>query len=327
MMAPESAPVISHLGSLKFTLWLFALFALTVTVAYQLPGVSNSWLALPLIMLAINLLAAVIINPRFRQQLPLLTFHLALLLLLLLIAMGQLSRLKGHVEITKGEQFAGELTDYTAGPLHQWRLKQIQLLLEDFSINYAPGLQREETRSHLKWLGKDGNINRGVIGDHRPLILEGYRFYTSHNKGFAPIFTWQPINGESITGSIHLPAYPANEFRQALEWSPTGSGLKIWTQLQFDEVILDHKSHSQFRTPSEHTLIVRIDDARHEIKPGGMIELSEGRLVYDELRTWMGFSVSSDWTLPWLFASGFLAVMSMGWHYWRKYNRQPWLQR
>lgn len=182
-------PVSRWLGSLKLSLWLISLLALTVALSTLLPAVSSGWLALPLLLLAINLLAAIVSNPKFRQQTPLLIFHLALLLLLLLITAGQLSSLKGQVEITEGEIFLGELTTYQAGPLHHQQLNDIHFLLQGFTIDYAAGLQRGSTKSRIQWLDEQGTLHHSVIGDHYPLIIRGYRFYTSHNKGFAPIFS------------------------------------------------------------------------------------------------------------------------------------------
>ena len=314
------------LGSLRLTLWLIVLLLLSITAIYLLPLLNSSWLALPFVLLAINLIAAMSSNKKFRRQLPLVVFHLALLALIILIAAGRLSYLKGWVEVTVGEPFSGKLTSYTAGPLHYWRLDDFSFVLEKFSIDYDPGLQRGATRAHMQWQDKDSEMKRGIVGDHRPLILSGYRFYTSHNKGFAPIFSWQPTGGEAITGSIHLPAYPANEYRQALEWSPPGSKIIIWTQLQFDELILDPEKSSQFRPPQEHLLVMRIDDQRFELKPGESLELPEGRLIYKQLQTWMGFNVLSDWTMAWLLATGLFAVLALGWHYWRKYSIRPWLE-
>jgi len=89
-------------------------------------------------------------------------------------------------------------------------------------------------------------------------------------------------------------------------------------------VILDPEQPSQFRIPEEHHLVLRVDEQRYELRPGDGVELRGGRLVYDELRTWMGFTVSSDWTLPWLFAASLFAVLSMAWHFWCKFNHRPW---
>ena len=315
---------LAWLGALRLTLWLLGLLTFSVALTYLSPALSSLWLALPLLLLALNLLAAILSNAKFRQQLPLLSFHIALLVLLLLVATGQMSSLKGQVEVTEGERFSGQLTDYQAGPLHHWQLEKVQFFLDSFSIDYAPRLQRGVTEAKIQWLNEAGELKQGHIGDHRPLIINGYHFYTSHNKGFAPIFSWTPKRGDPVTGSIHLPAYPANEFNQALEWSPTNSDLTIWTQLQFDEVILDPEKASQFRLPKKHSLVIRIGEQRHELVPGDAVNTQQGRLVYDELRTWMGFTVSSDWTLPWLFAAGFFAVLSMAWYYWNKFNSRPW---
>lgn len=322
----EARRIVALLGSLRLTLWLIGLLLLTVTAIYLLPVLTNSWLAVPFALLATNLIAALTTNIKFCQQLPLLVFHLALLALLLLIAVGRLSYLKGWVEITVGEAFNGKLTSYEAGPLHYWQLDMLNFDLEKFSIEYDRGLQRGETRAHMQWQDKQGGIQRGVVGDHRPLVLSGYRFYTSHNKGFAPVFSWQPNGGSRTTGSIHLPAYPANEYQQALEWSPPESGITIWTQLQFDEVILDPQSQSRFRVPKEHVLVMRIGEQRYELKPGQGIELATGRLGYQGLQTWMGFNVLSDWTMKWLLATGLFAVLALGWHYWRKFSARPWLE-
>ncbi|MDH3354219.1 MAG: cytochrome c biogenesis protein ResB [Chromatiales bacterium] len=316
--------MLPYLASLKLTLWLLGLFLIAVSISYLLPAVSNGWLALPLFLLAVNLLAAIIDNPKFRQQLPLLSFHIALLLLLLLIATSQLTSLKGEAEVTTGERFSGELVSYRAGPLHQWNLQKVEFLLDKFSINYAPGLQREKTIAQVRWIDQDGKQQLKKVGDQYPLILNGYRFYTSHNKGFSPVFSWHSLQGETKSGSIHLPPYPAQEYRQALEWNIPGSTQKIWTQLQFDEVILNPDKRSQFHVPQYHRLAVRIDETRYLLQPGEGINLADGRLIYESLQTWMGFSVTSDWTLPWLFASGLAAVLSIGWHYGRKFSARPW---
>ncbi len=311
-------------ASIKATLWLFALLGLTVSLYITGERPSEWLLAVPLLLLSMNLLAAITTRPVFRRQIPLLSFHLALLAVVVLVAIGRLTSLNGEAEVTVGESFQGTLNNYRAGMFHHWKLERVHFTQQSFSIEYAPGPTRGKTRCELIWQDEDGRIQRGVIGDHHPLILHGYRFYTTHNKGFAPTFHWQPTGKPAQRGSIHLPGYPGNAFRQALEWNLPGVTQKIWTELQFDEVILDPDNHSTFHIPEKHTLVFRIGDARYELLPGDSINLPEGKLHYEELKTWMGFKVSSDWTVPWLIAAAVLAVLSMGWHYSRKYTRNPW---
>jgi len=81
------------------------------------------------------------------------------------------------------------------------------------------------------WQNEDGQFQQATIGDHYPLILAGYRFYTTHNKGFAPSFVWYPDGGQPQQGTIHLPSYPAHEYQQALSWHIPGTRHEIWTDL------------------------------------------------------------------------------------------------
>jgi cytochrome c biogenesis protein len=318
--------VLAAAASLKVTLWLLALFAASVLVFLLSGTFASGWFALPLLLLSLNLLAAIETNPAFRRHTPLLLFHLALLALLLLVAAGRLTYLKGSVEMTAGEAFPGALTQFESGPLHRSRLDRVAFTLMSFTIDYDTGRQRGATRSIVQWLDPIGKVASGRIGDHYPFVQNGYRFYTTHNKGFALRFDWQPTDGTAQQGYVHLPAYPAHEFSQAQEWTLPGTAHRLWAELQFDEVILDPEKPSQFRIPQTHTLVMRDGEIRYELKPGQSVDLVDGRITYKELRTWMGFAVFYDWTLPWLFAAGFIAVLSLGWHYWRKFAAKPWLQ-
>ena len=67
--------------------------------------------------------------------------------------------------------------------------------------------------------------------------------------------------------------------------------------------------------PLDLTVRVRGAAVRSSIAPGGSIALPGGTLVYEGLRTWMGYRVSHDPTLPWLLAASLLAALAMAWHY------------
>ena len=156
------------------------------------------------------------------------------------------------------------------------------------------------------------------------LTLYGYHFYTSPNKGFAPVFAWHHDAGEPVLGTVHLPAYPMHQYEQALAWTPPGSKTSVWVMLQFDEIILNPEKPSEFRLPAEYKLIVRVGDVRHELKPGESVRLADGVLEYNGLRSWMGYKIVYDITLPWLLAAGVLAVGCMAVYAWRKFSVQPW---
>ncbi|MBI3935896.1 MAG: cytochrome c biogenesis protein ResB [Betaproteobacteria bacterium] len=315
---------LAALASLKLTLVFLALLGAGVVATY-LGGAGSVWLlVLPLALFAVNLGCAVITNGVFRRQTALLTFHLALLAIVLLIAAGRLTFLKGQLELSTGETFRGDLTQFESGPWHPSRLAEISFTNHGFAIDYSPGVKRNQTRNTVSWNDESGRRRVAVIGDQQPLALKGYRFYTSFNKGFAPLFTWHPARGPARRGTVHLPAYPIHEYRQSREWTLPDTDVAVWVMLKFDEVLLDPARRSEFRVPREHTLVVRAGAERRELKPGERYMLPQGVLVYEGVTTWMGYNVFFDWTMPWLLAAGLLAVASLAWHFWNKFAARPW---
>lgn len=316
---------ISRLASLKFTLVVMVLVGAGVIVSYRSEGVTTWTLAVPLFLFSLNVFAAILTNPVFRRQMPLLMFHLALVAIVLLIAVGRLSYMRGFVELAEGETFSAEIADVKKGPWHWSRLDRISFTNEGFQIDYATGVKHTKTTNTISWRDEDGKEKRGVIGDMTALTLYGYNFYTSDkNKGYAPTFTWHPDAAPPVMGTVHLPAYPRHEYRQAQTWTPPRSKTSVWVMLQFDDVILSHDKPSEFRLPSQHTLIVRVGEVRHELKSGQSVRLPDGVLEYNGLRTWLGYTIFYDFTLPWLLAAGLLAVGSIGVYFWRKFSLQPW---
>lgn len=315
-LPPRAA--LAHFGSLRTTLAGMGLLA-AAAFAGQVGGAWGRWgLSLATALLCLNLLAALVVHPAFRRQLPLLVFHLALMALVVLVAVGRLASLDGHFELTEGVTFDGRLIESAAGPWHRNRLARLDFQHRGFEIDYAPGRKRGATRNRLAWLGSDGSAQTAVIGDHRPLVMAGYRIYTSPNKGFAPLLTWRPAKGEPVSGAVHLPSYPMHELRQSREW-PLPDGRVAWVMLQFDETLIDPNAQATFRLPTTHRLVLRLGELRAELAPGERIDIGGGTLVYEGLRTWMGYRVSYDPTLPWLLAAALLAALSLAWHYTQRF--------
>jgi cytochrome c biogenesis protein len=313
-----------RLASLRLTLVLIALLAVGTALAFRLEGARTWPMVAPLALLAVNLLAAIATNGVFRRQTWLLVFHLALVALLLLVAAGRLTYLKGMVGVTDGATFDGRLAEDERGPWHAGALESVRFVNAGFAIDYAPGLQRGATRNEVLWQSAGGRWEKAVIGDQHPLVIAGYRFYTTFNKGFAPIFHWQGADGAQLYGSVQLPSYPMHEYGQALEWTPPGGRTPVWVMLDIDEVVIDPDEHAEFRLPERYTLVVRVGEARHVLRPGDSVALPDSTLTFDGLRAWMGYRVFYDWTLPWLLAACAVAVISLAGHFWQKFAARPW---
>lgn len=318
------AALLARAASARVTLALLALFALGVIAGYLYEPAGTVALAVPLALLAVNLCAAVSVRPVFRRQAPLLVVHLALLAVVVLVAAGKLTRLQGRLELTQGVPFDGVLLDQDAGRLHRPQLARAAFAHDGFTIEYAPGMKRGRTRNAVRWLDAAGAVQHAVIGDHEPLVLHGYRFYTTSNKGFAPLFGFQPHGSrEVVQGTVHLPSYPAQQLRQARAWT-LPDGVEVWVKLWSEEVLIDPARAGGFQMPRVQDVVVRVGETRRVLAAGQSFDLPGGRLFYAGLRTWMGYRVFHDWTLPWLCAASTLAALALGLHFWLRFRRQPW---
>ena len=315
----------ADLGSLRLTLWLIGLFGLAVAASYF--GLSDAtWaLAVPLGLLAVNLAAAVATHPTFRTQGALLVFHLGLIALIVLAAAGRLTYLKGAVELADGQLFEGSLTQRENGPLHGDGLARVRFANLGFEVHYQPDLQRAQTRNRVAFAADGGVASEAVVGDTTPLKLNGYRFYTTSNKGFAPELLWTPHDGgKPVVGTIHMPSFPAHLTRQTLEWTPPGATQVLHTRLEIDDYVIDLTKAWVLKTPAVHALAIRTGATNITLRPGESHRFVEGTLRYERLRMWMGYTVSYDWTMPWLIAACAVALAALAWHFAAKFRRQPW---
>ena len=306
-----------QLASNRLTLVL--LLALTIAVSlYQTlgPAVRLAAILVPTVLLMLNFLAAMIKRKIFAGKPALLVFHMALFVLVIEIIVGRLTYLKGTVEVGTMQEFSGELENVEAGPWHDYQLDKEQFTNLGFTINYREGIQRDTTVNRIR-IGSDAENGKLIeIGDHIPLVLGHYRLYTSHNKGYAPIFSWKPRDGSpALLGSVHLPAYPTHEYQQAREWVLPGTQQKIWTMLVLEEDVLPEDRAFSFQIPQKHHLVVRIEDKRYELNKGDEIKLDRGVLRYDALSSWMGYKVDYDWTRPWLLATCIIGMLGLSLHY------------
>lgn len=316
--------VLRALASLKLTLAGLALFAVAVVASHYAAADAAAWLAGPVFLLALNFLAAIVAAERLRRRGGLLLFHASLLGLALLAAVGRLTFFEARLELTEGRGFdSGALEAVRRGPLHSWRFDRVFFVQGPFSVEYGPRLRRGPTRSHIQVPDANGALLPGIVGDDRPWVQEGYRFYTTHNKGFAPLLTWIPDHGKPVTGVVHMPSYPLFDWKQDNRWAPPGAGeIKFWLRLETG--LDEHAAWILDSRKARGVLVVTSGERRIELRPGETARVERGRLRFDALRSWMGYKVFYDPTLPWMLALALAGVIGLAWHYWRTLWSRPW---
>ncbi|MFQ5618243.1 MAG: hypothetical protein ACE5FR_04655 [Rhodospirillales bacterium] len=319
---------LARIGRALASLWV-TLAGLAAAAVVALAGQGGAlpvgiYIALPFAVLFLNLVAALATTPALRRQGGLLAFHLALAGLALLIAADRLMAFYGHVEVSEGAAFDPALVEASAGPLHPWRLDEVRFAQGSFEIAYDPGMKRRGTVSEIFVPAGRIGWQRVVVGDDRPLIAAGYRFYTSFNKGFAPLLTYVTPDGLAHSGAVHLPSYPLNYFKQGNDWVLPGTEehVKLW--LHVPQPVYDEARSWRFAKPKDARLVLIEGGRRHELRPGQSVRIHGGLLRYDALRSWMGYTISYNPLVPWMLAAVALGVLAFAWHAVTKLRGTPW---
>jgi hypothetical protein len=308
-------PLLKSLASLWVTFYAILAAGLLLAASRFLDREVGVWIALPFAVLFLNLAAALFVNERMHAKPGLMVFHIGLAVLALLAAWGRLSLFDGRVEVSEGQPFDPAIVvTREIGPLHFNRLAEVDFVQLDFSVDYAAGMKRRHTQSRVAVPGGRGGRTVVTVGDDVPLIVAGYRFYTSANRGFAPLIAFTGTGGETVAGLAHLPSYPLNADNQGETWLIPGSNRQIALWLHLPNPVYIEDQAWSFTKPAGAKLVVIDGERRVELALGEEVDLPEGRLAYLELRSWMGYVMNSDPSLNWLAAAALVSAGGLVWH-------------
>ena len=300
-----------RIGSVEATSVMIAACGAVAAAGTLFPIRTSDWMVVPVVLVLTNLLAALATNARLKSQSMLFAFHAALVVLILAIGADRMSSMSGRVEVTEGSMFDASAVTAKVGLLHRLHLDDVRFLQGPFEIKYAPGMKRRETESVIRIPQNDGTWREVKGGDDTPLIFGDYRFYTTHNKGYAPVLTYVSASGAAQTGAVHLPSYPANDSKQGLAWTPPGATrpLKVW--LHIPEPVFEKDRAWTFTKPAGTRLVLIDGEERHELQVGEVTALGPAQVRYDGLRTWMGYTIVGQSLTHWIAAASLMACLAL----------------
>ncbi|MFF2700043.1 cytochrome c biogenesis protein ResB [Streptomyces cyaneofuscatus] len=138
-----------------------------------------------------------------------LVFHIALIVMLVAFAAGQLFKSEGGKLVVEGDGFANTLTqydDFKSGSLYDSdSLAPFSFVLDDFVGTYEEsGPQRGTPRTfeaRVKYTeGADGPERKSVIRVNEPLVVDGTKVYLIAH-GYAPVVTVRDGKGKVVLRS------------------------------------------------------------------------------------------------------------------------------
>lgn len=316
MQQSTMTAAIRKLASLRLTLVGIAALGISALLGARTALVDTNATVVPIVLLSVNLIAAILTNRSFRTQTGLLVFHFALLLVFVLNGLTVLTRFDGHVEVLEGAAFDARQVEVSdSGWLHRGRLRDIAFVQGDIQVEYLPGLIRQATRSRIEYVEGSGGEGVATIGDKVAAVFSGYRFVTTFNKGFAPVMRWRGSDGVDQYGAVHFPSYPEFDWNQATTWTtPTGQQLRM--ELEFEVPILRTSEAWLLQRPTQ-AYGISIHSAEVEpitLGPGDSIDLQQGSLHIEELRMWMAYRIDYFPLLPWMFVAALIGIVGLSAH-------------
>ncbi len=309
--------VIRRFASLRLA-WLAMLgLVVTVIVAHFNAHIGYVWIALPLALMILNLLAALATNIRLQREPALIVFHLALVALCVLAGLDAATRFHGRVELVEGQNLqAAHVQVVERGVWHRLRLNEVELVQEAATVEFAPGLNRQQTRSVVSVVG-EADTRRFELGETRSLILLGYRFATTSNKGHAMVLSWRDVNGSVTRGAVHFPSYPAQEWRQQKTWQ-TPAGEEVTFGLQPNIRPLADSGWVLRSRDLRAGVSLSVEGVQHPLSPGEWIALRDGALRFDELRLWMGYRIDYQPLIKWMLVVSLVAITALSCYFYKR---------
>lgn len=306
------AAFVRALASPRLTVAFFLLMAAAVLAVVYGAVVPTPAVLAPLALLVVNLSASIATNARFRSDLPLLVFHISLLAFISLLAIARLTYFEGTAVVPVGVWFGGDLRTDERGPLHGAGARRLRFSNDGFTEVVSEKNTSQYIYNRVKFLDGAGNSHQGVIGNDRPLALDGYRIYVSRNRGFAPTLQWLADDEAVHFTTVQLEPIGVDGFTMGTAWTIPG-GPPLWVSLstELPQPTASARRDNLGIKDADNKLMVWHNGRFTDLRLGQSMDLPGGRLTYSGLNVWIGYNISYDPTRPWLIGTIAIAIISL----------------
>ena len=314
----------------KLLAWLsglpLTLLGLVTFLAGVLPVVTGyvsatSGLALGYSLLLINLVFAILVREKIKNNPFLLLFHMALLLMLLAVGVSRLTYFKGWVEISLDMPITEPTGVISKGPWHPNAFKKTRVALLDFEANYGSDGRYQSIRSLLQV----GNSQQPtLIADSQTADILGYQFTQSSNIGFALSFVWMATDGTLVQGVSHFPSQTAYPETQGIDLQLPGVEKSIWIGLDIVSKRQDFFT-PEFHVPEDYSYTVMSTSGPQMVTPNSAVSLPEGQLMLNGLVPWIGYDLYYDPSIYFLLFTSLIGVCALAIFLWQRQVKTSWI--
>jgi len=279
-------------------------------------------LAPGLSVLFVNLTLAILVREKIHHNLPLLIFHIALLLIILSVSVSRLTYFKGWAIVSEGEILQQPTGIINEGPWHKNRLTDSTIRQLEFEAYFDENGRRLDTESWMQLSGYEDPI---LVSNKETANVGGYQITISNNLGYSVDLSWIPERGDLVSGLLQLPSQISQPETQAVRLDLPGVSETIWIGLEVDS---NRKSffYPSFSVPKEYHFIVDINGEEYQLKPGNSINIVGGTLSINTLVPWIGYEMYYDPAIYFLLIASIVAVLSLGYFLNQRLAENHWIQ-
>lgn len=303
------------------------LFGLTLLLLGVFPVVTSNLSATVSLapgfgVLAVNLMLAILVREKIRHNLPLLVFHIALLLIMLSVVVSRLTYFKGWAIMSENETLRQPTGIINQGPWHRSKLNSMPVLQQSFLAYFDEEGRRLDTES---WLQPFDAKEAILITNKETADVAGYQFTISNNLGFSVDLTWISGQGDIIRGLLQMPSQISQPETQGRKLILPDITDDIWLGLEIESA---RKSffYPYFSIPDHFYFTVVVGSESQQLKLGESIDLFGGTLILNNIIPWIGYEMYYDPAIYFLLIASIIAVIALGYFLSQRLGDSHWIQ-